>query len=389
MTRVDHGDGTFSYVPPPGLSYADQVGNHFTWRYVGQAVHSDAPQPILGVTEYVDGVDIPDDPSEGVAGLLGATRVDGYGRIWEIVAIDSPALDAAVVGYYAAADVDAGPQPVPQGPDHSQPFDEALGVGDTWPNAADSRNCDGVAGNDMLIIDGDDRTGFSAPVTHTESSLLHLRISIPGSGSRFACSGTKVSDRHVLTAAHCLVDSAGNLLPNVAISVCSNQTASAGCQTLAGTSGTVLLSGSFAPGATANLGDARDDWALVTMPGGLPDPKMFLADGAIGRSEIRKLSAERVGHDGFKPMGSTQCASVTYQMHEPSTPVSGTNRGTVRFKGDAAVGASGGPYFVVPPGLTAGRILGVHSMSHAGPVSMQVGARVTEFRGAVIGVIED
>ena len=98
MTRVDHGDGTFSYVPPPGLSYADQVGNHFTWRYVGQAVHSDAPQPILGVTEYVDGVDIPDDPSEGVAGLLGATRVDGYGRIWEIVAIDSPALDGGNAG---------------------------------------------------------------------------------------------------------------------------------------------------------------------------------------------------------------------------------------------------------------------------------------------------
>ncbi|MFK7927903.1 MAG: serine protease, partial [Myxococcota bacterium] len=379
ITRTDHGNGTFSYVPPAGLSYADQVGNHLTWHYIGQAIYSDSPERIQGSTEFDDGTDTPDDPTEGVGSLLGARKIDGYGRIWQITAVDTPALDLAIANYYATADFEAGIQPMPVGPVPSQSADEGVGMVDVWPNATDVRECgDSDPEDDLLLFDADNRTAFASPVTHTQSSLLHLRVNVPDGGWR--CSAFKIGDRHVLTNAHCVADDDSRFIPGISLRVCSNQLSAAStCQQVRGGGGSILVSPDFSPGLSYGLGDAGDDWALITMPGGLPDPKMYLADDSIGRGEIKQLEAERVGHDKWKASttSSTDCALITHQVYEPATPIAGTNRGTIRFKGDASNRGSGGPRFLVPPGLTAGRIIGIHAASDIGAGSAQAGRRGT------------
>jgi V8-like Glu-specific endopeptidase len=369
LTRIDNLDGTYHYELSSGLSTADQVGDLFTWRYVGQANYSWSPTVAPMPLSADDDQDTGDDPSEGLDDLEGTISTDQYGRKWRVVNVDPVAINYAIADYWSDVATNWGLEQAPAGAEPAQDLDALSSSLD--PNYATSwayGDCDADGEIDTAIWDGETRTSFHSPM----SSPYHHAAAVQVRGPVGICSGVKVADNLVLTAAHCVVDPVTN--DPLPVLLCPGaSSADSGCVR----SDRPIPSKGFAGLGNITTGNVRKDYAVVTFPGTLSNPRMSLSTD--NRAKIKKRAPARVGFDAFRLLsGSCNAWPGNMGREHPSVAVQGTRSGLLRLRADASRGASGGPYYFMDSGH--GRVVGVQSIYRSSGSGWVGGPRVNEFR---------
>lgn len=211
LTKVDNGDGSYSYSSAIGYSGpTTKVDGMFTLQYVGPMTYAWAPSLASGATFWDDGV--APTTTDPVAELVGGTIVDDDFNEWEIVAVDQVALAPKVASYFAQFSEAEGPQSqlVPMGSSVMSAMYDPLAGLDEEPGDFDfdlwsTKTC-GTGPNadrQRVWMPGTQRR-ISSPTdfVHGETSAI-LTLNTVGGGQ---CSGVSIDDHHVLTAAHCVWD---------------------------------------------------------------------------------------------------------------------------------------------------------------------------------------
>ncbi|MEZ4364437.1 MAG: trypsin-like serine protease [Kofleriaceae bacterium] len=375
---IEHEDGTYSLAPPAGRGQGSTVRKGaLTWSYVGQARHTRDPQP-MHTMEYVTAAPTPIDEREQVRSMMWE---DEHGSIWRVGEADMGQVRALL----AARDADSaetrlgltkpGAQVAPQAveePGRRVRIDTMSWTGST-------------CGNHYYMGD-DDRVQVSGSSSTRRKAIVEVRVS-----GQTACTGVILRDRWVLTAAHCIFDSATNLLiDRSAMSV--RRWDGVDTTPIHSLSGRVWDAEFTSPGT-----DPKDDWALLHLSTSFQAPFYDMDISAASDTTLSNLTGVvNLAFPAFAPYcTSNATGNVVDAMWMNDVGELGAiyNR-KINLKIDGGSGHSGSPVFYCPDGninvcagTEKGFVISVWS-GWNGFETTAVGAKGPEFRAAAIAAMD-
>ncbi|MFK7930676.1 MAG: trypsin-like serine protease [Myxococcota bacterium] len=276
LTRVDHGDGTFSYALPSGASTSTQVGNLMTWQYDGQQSFPCVNVPLEA--HIAEGDEEAEDPSEGADSLLGAIRIDRLGRRWKVTSLDWVAFNYDVADYWADVDATIGLDLDPIGTPEFQDMDEEENSDWTiipFSNSSSyvkTSTCPG--GNSVLVWGGtDERSNESLTGLNAKYSGF---VSVDVGSTTDICGGALISDRVAVTAAHCVRGES-----DVKVKTVSGATI--GVEIILNPKYAGSLGSNSTTGKQFHKKSSRQhDWAILVLESSVSDtPMKFSKDGVV------------------------------------------------------------------------------------------------------------
>lgn len=383
LGTVENDDGTWSYEVPAGFDPEARIkGRILTWRYDGQARFAREAEAIRWPRTVTETADRPVEPEDQVRDML---RIDREGRRWRVEAIDSAAWHEAVMRQNRESPEEDEPS-VAKEREHEPPL--RAGARYEWtPQTWTHLNCDAsrevFVGPETHLWSGESRVAVTSPDPRQETAV-QLNVT-PATGRPWSCSGVILTQRFILTAAHCVVTSNGNTMPPTRVQICRND--------ISGCLGAAFID---VPDSYSGGWNPADDWAVVELTStwtgaGFPAAK----DMDLSRASDGVLDAltavHNIGFPGFAP----RCASNTTGLffNRETEPLAATYARKLRLKIDSTGGHSGGPYYYCPKlddnvcaAGEKGFVIGVVSGWNSA-VKRVVGAKSAAFRSAAIAFI--
>lgn len=341
VTRIDHGDGTYSYELPPDVATPPTMKRGaLTMRYDGQARFDAAPEPMgAGWVNLAKAARTPREQ------MLGSVTIDALGRRWVAESVDDAALADALAAYDREVVARFGPEPGPP-PGAATPPPRAPRENDWtyWvPTAWNEVDCNGDGDDDTFLWDSDGRAESANPMNDRQDNAVYVIISGVGT-----CTGTMVDDEWVLTAAHCVSPSGTAVSPS-AITACTLGNYQSGAQCIRAdaltvnsgwTGGTVadedfaVFHLSSAPGVGWTAISTASDATIMSF--------MNYNNGYPGRANSCASNARTPIVSGFS-------AKAQWWDQDDVTSISS---GVIRTNIDVSTGHSGGPIFYRPTSTT-------------------------------------
>ncbi len=386
LEAVDNPDGTWSYRMPESFDPEIRVrGKILTWRYAGQGKYEHKPGPV-GPREWIATDEEPLTPEQQLRAMQ---RIDRWGRIWRVEAVDRDAWQAAID---EANGDSAENEDEPTGEEREDEPAPKPGTRVLWyPQPWNHSNCDSAPDpvNETHVWSGESRTAINGGHDRRQSTAVQINTS---SG---ICTGVILKQKYVLTAAHCVSTDRNNPVAPGTVQVCRDDIANA-CITAADID---LAPGYGGGSATGGGTDFADDWAIIELTSSWVLAGFSRAqDMDMSRAGDSILDAltnvNNLGFPGFAPNCASAGGNTLFHNREQE-PIAATTTRKLRLKLDTTPGHSGGPNYYCPRDSNnvcgsgdKGFVIGVHAGWN--PVNDRaVGPKVAYFRSAALAFIND